>query len=366
LHLLGYPLDHPVLAKGLSWLAAAKSQPRQAPGMSRQAPVRQPPVLETTLAIEALADSGVAPDHDALAAAGRWLLLQRVEGPAGPGMAAGVEPSGWAFGRDGYPGLADTARVLLALSRIKLPGLTGKPAIHNASRWLTSMQSRDGSWSGSSIVTAHVVRALAAHPDSDVRAIRHGVVWLLRQQQPAGSWPGRDGTGDLAVTAAVLHALIAAGVLPTKPAVRSAVTWLLLRQHADSAWAWVTDSPRPQTQATACALAALVAVGGDETRDAVDRAADWLVRAQEADGGWRDETIHSGNNGNGRRLGDFGQADQGDAVGRSFPRRSPRRRGALLPGLFLPLAALGRYLAARTVDVADADNSVQAAEVPAG
>ena len=366
LHLLGYPLDHPVLAKGLSWLDAAKSQPRQAPGLPRQAPVRQPAVLETTLAIEALANSGVAPDHDALAAAGRWLLLQRIEGPAGPGVAAGVEPSGWTFGRDGYPGQADTARVLLALSRIKLPGLTDKPATRNAIRWLTSMQGRDGSWSGSPTVTAHIVRALATHGGPDLHTIRHGVVWLLRQQQPSGSWPGRDGHGDLAVTAAVLHALIAAGVLPTKPSVRSAVAWLLNRQNADAGFAWVASSPGSQTQATACALAALLAAGGDETRDASDRAADWLVKAQQADGGWRDEMVHGGYGHIGRRHGDSGEADQGGAAGRPGARRSPRRRGALLPGLFLPLAALGRYVATRGVDVTAAGNKVQAAGVPIG
>jgi squalene-hopene/tetraprenyl-beta-curcumene cyclase len=140
LHLLGYPLDHPVLAKGLSWLRGATAQPRHAAGSPRQAAVRQPRVLDTALAVEALADSGLAPDHPALAAAGNWLLLQRIEGPAdGPGVAAGPEPSGWSFGRDGYPVVADTARVLLALGRVKLPGLTGKPAIRNAIRWLTGM-----------------------------------------------------------------------------------------------------------------------------------------------------------------------------------------------------------------------------------
>jgi len=342
LHLLGYPLDHPVLAKGLSWLAAATSQPRQAPGSRRSAPTRQPPVLETTLAIEALADSGAAADHAALVTAGRWLLLQRIEGPAGPGVAAGVEPSGWSFGQDGYPVLADTARVLLALSRVSMPGLTSEPATRNATRWLLSMQGRDGSWSGSPVVTAHVVRALVTHRSSDVRTIRRAVVWLLRQQQPAGSWPGPDGDGDLMATAAVLHALIAAGVLPAKAPVRSAVAWLLGRQNEDGGWAWVAHAPRPQAQATACALTALLAAGGAAVGagDAVDRAADWLVRAQQPDGGWRDETIRAG-------------------------RSARRRRGPLLPGLLMPLAAVGRYVVADH-DSAAGDNSAAGDDSSAG
>jgi squalene-hopene/tetraprenyl-beta-curcumene cyclase len=345
LHLLGYPLDHPVLAKGLSWLTAATSRPRQAPGSPRLAPMRQPPVLETTLAIEALADAGVAPDHATLVAAGRWLLLQRIEGPAGPGVAAGVEPSGWSFGRDGYPVLADTARALLALGRVRLPGLTGDPAARNATRWLISMQGRDGSWSGSALATAYVVRALATHCPSDVRTIRRGVVWLLRQQQQPGSWPGPDGDGDLTVTAAVAHALIAAGVVPAKAPVRSAVAWLVGRQNVDGGWAWVQPAPRSQAQATACALAALLAAGGAAagagTGDAIDRAADWLARAQQPDGGWRDETIRGG-------------------------RSAARRRGPLLPGLLMPLAALGRYVAIGDGDAAAAADNVQPAELPVG
>ncbi|HSR85652.1 MAG TPA: prenyltransferase/squalene oxidase repeat-containing protein [Streptosporangiaceae bacterium] len=358
LHLLGYPLDHPVVASGLSWLAAtvqpwpAAGSPRQAP--VRRPPVRQPPVLETTLTVEALADSGFAPDHAGLVAAGRWLLLQRIEGPAsGPGVATGVEPSGWSFGRAGYPVVTDTARVLVALSRVRLPGLTGKPAIGNAIRWLRSMQARDGSWSGSPAVTAHVVRALATHGSRDARALRRGVVWLLRQQQPAGSWPGPDGDGDLAVTAAVLRALIAAGVLPAKPPVKSAIGWLLRERNADFGWSWARGSAGSQAQPTACALAALLGAGGPAAATAIDMAVDWLAHAQQPDGGWRDEVVHA------------------SAAPRSGGRSSARGRGPLVPGLLLPLAALGRYVAAGDLAAADAiappgTDAVGASGLPVG
>jgi len=318
LHLLGYPLHHPVLAKGLSWLSAVTAQPRQTSG---PAAARQPPVRETTLAIEALADSGVAADNAALVAAASWLLLQRIEGPAhGPGPAAGPEPSGWSFGRDGYPSAADTARVLVALSRVRLPGLTGRPAIRNAIRWLTGLQSRDGSWSGSATVTALVVQALATHGGSQPRAIRRGVVWLLRQQRPDGSWAGPDTGSDLVATTAVLPALIAAGVLAAKTPVRSAVDWLLGQQNADTGWASTRQSAASDEQATARAVAALLTAGGPQSAGAIDLGAGWLVRAQQADGG--------------------GTGD------RPRGRSTPRRRGTLVPGLLLPLGALGRFVAA--------------------
>ncbi len=364
LHLLGYPLDHPVLAKGLSWLRAATVQPRQ-PGSTQTTTVRQPPVLDTTLAIEALADAGLAADNVALVAAGSWLVLQRIEGPAnGPSPAAGPEPSGWSFGRDGYPVVTDTARVLLALSRVKLPGLTGRPAIRHAIRWLTGMQGRDGSWSSSAWETALVVRALATHGGPELRAIRRGVVWLLREQRPDGSWVGADGTSDLAATTAVLPALIVAGVLPVKPVIRSAVRWLLGQQNLDGGWALHARRAGSDAQATARAVAVLLAAGGAETVAAVNFGADWLVRAQQADGGWRDESGQGASGRSGREGRRRAAAETSGAAGRPGARNSSRRRGALVPGLLLPLGALGRYVtASHTGAAADADAAADAVAV---
>jgi squalene-hopene/tetraprenyl-beta-curcumene cyclase len=339
LYLLGYPLDHPVLAKGLSWLSSVTAQPRQTAGSAVAAAARQPPVLETTLAVEALADSGAAADNAALVAAASWLLLQRIEGPAhGPGPTAGPGPSGWSFGRDGYPVAADTARVLVALSRVRLPGLTGRPAIRNAVRWLIGIQSRDGSWSGSPTVTAHAVRALATQGGAQPRAIRRGVVWLLRQQRPDGSWAGQDVDSDLVATTAVLPALIAAGVLTAKPPIRLAIGWLLGQQNSDAGWAPGRRPEASDAQATARAVAALLTAGGPESVDAIDRGAGWLVRAQQADGG--------------------------SAGDRPRGRSASRRRGTLVPGLLLPLSALGRFVAASPNE--DAAGAVRGGALHAG
>jgi squalene-hopene/tetraprenyl-beta-curcumene cyclase len=374
LHLLGYPLDHPVLAKGLSWLDEATAQSRLAAGSPRPEAVRPALVLDTTLAIEALADSSVAANHAALVAAAGWLLLQRIEGPADRGgVASGPEPAGWSFGRDGYPVVADTARVLLALTRVELPGRTGRPAVRNAIRWLTGMQSRDGSWSASVVVTAHVVRALATHGAPDSRVLRRGVVWLLRHQLPDGSWADAHGpvtggpvtggpvTGDLGVTATVLPALLVAGVLPGKPPIRAAVDWVLSQQNLDAGWASGARAGGSEAAATARAVTALLAAGGAETIDSVDLAADWLVRAQQPDGGWSDEPARKHGSG---RMGDAHGGDRANASGRPngrpSGRSSPRRRGPLVPGLLLPLGALGQYVAA---GVADEDENDEATAV---
>jgi len=315
--------------------------------------MRQPPVRDTSLTVVALADAGLPPGHPAMIAAGNWLLAQRITGPPeGTGTLPGAAVSGWSFGRDGYPVTADTAEVLIALSRTELSAMTGEPAITDAIRWLNRTQRRDGSWGRSAVTTALVVEALATHSPPDARGLRRGLVWLLRAQLADGSWPGRHGAAELTATTEVLAALLAAGVVPGKPVIRLALDWLLSRQNPDGGWPSEPAPPArddrealsqplplvpgPQSDAagTARAVAALLAVGcvanaGVGAAGAVDAGADWLMHAQRADGGW---------------------SDRADPAARSAGRNSARRRGSLLPGILLPLAALGQYAACRSAD----------------
>ncbi len=154
--------------------------------------------------------------------------------------------------------------------------------------------------------------------------MRRGVVFLLRAQRANGSWPGGPGESDLYATATVLPALLAAGVLPGKPAVIEAAQWLAGRQNLDAGWASGPDQPvgrdrRAPSDApgTARALTALLAAGCPGLADPVDLGVDWLMRGQQADGGWSERP-----------------------VGRS----APRNRGNIVPGLLLPLSALGQYV----------------------
>jgi squalene-hopene/tetraprenyl-beta-curcumene cyclase len=363
LHALGYSLAHPVLSDGLSWLDSATTRARRPGGQEARAAERgpaerMPPVRDTALAVRALADAGLPASHPALVAAGSWLLAQRIEGAADPTVPwPGAVTSGWSFGRDGYPVAADTAEVLLALSRINLAGLTGKPAITHAIRWLTDVRCRDGSWGHSATATALVVQALATHGAPDAAALRSGVVWLLRAQLPDGSWPGPNGGPDLTATTVVLTALLVAGVLPGKPAVSNAVRWLLARQNPDAGWSAAGASSKAQHSAssdpsgTARAVAVLVAVGGEITtaaeitaaggiKGAVERGAGWLVSAQHADGGWSDG---AGTDRAGSGMSSGGVRGERGPVPAS--RYAQRRRGSLMPGLLLPLGALGQFVA---------------------
>jgi len=271
-----------------------------------------PPVAQTALTVDALRAAGLAANHPSIAAAARWLLGCRIEAPAfGAGARAEVAPSGWSFCPDGYPRPGDTALVLSALSGV---ASAGSPVIAAATRWLAATQDRDGGWGGSAAGTGYCVRALATSGADDpavARAIRRGVVWLLRAQRPAGAWPGRAGASDLLATSVVLPALRTAGVRAGKPCMTGGAGWLLGQQNADGGWHLGGVASAPGTgdsdeAGTSLALTALLAAGGSWPGGGMAAAASWLARAQAADGSWA------------------GSPD----------------------GIVLPLAALGRYVTA--------------------
>jgi squalene-hopene/tetraprenyl-beta-curcumene cyclase len=143
-------------------------------------------------------------------------------------------------------------------------------------------------------VTAHIVEAFAAEGQADSAAVRRGVIWLLKNQEPDGSWFGRWGANYIYGTGAVVPALIAAGVKPSKPVIRRAVAWLEEHQNPDGGWGEDLRSYDDPAQAgrgtstasqTAWALLALLAAG-EEHGAAVGRGIGWLARTQRTDGSW--------------------------------------------------------------------------------
>ncbi len=159
-----------------------------------------------------------------------------------------LAPGGWAFefDNDGYPDVDDTAEVVLALRRAARRRCAEPP---RAGRRLADRHAVPRRRLGrvrrrqhqrlvtklpfcdfgevidppSADVTAHTIEALAAVGLGQSRPVRRGVAWLLRAQEQDGSWFGRWGANYVYGTGAVVPALIAAGVLPDKPAIRRAV-----------------------------------------------------------------------------------------------------------------------------------------------
>jgi squalene-hopene/tetraprenyl-beta-curcumene cyclase len=279
----------------------------------------QSPVWDTGLAVLALRDSGLGPEHPALVRAADWLLQEEVTVAGDWAVRTPeLEPGGWAFEfeNDLYPDVDDTAVVALALRRCH----RGRDAVDRGLAWTAGMQSRSGGWGAfdvdneaywlyklpfcdfgkvtdepSADVTAHALEALAPEAGFDDE-VRSGLDWLLREQEADGSWFGRWGVNHVYGTGAALPALEAVGIEPGHPAFRRAVAWLDsvqnedggfgedIRSYADRAWRGRGTSTPSQT-----AWALLAYVAADEAgSQAARRAAEWLCRTQQANGDWEE------------------------------------------------------------------------------
>jgi squalene-hopene/tetraprenyl-beta-curcumene cyclase len=376
LNLLGYRLEHPVLRRGLAGLDRFTVTEDTPDGPVRRLEACQSPVWDTVLAMVALGDTGLPAGHPALTAAASWVVAEETPGPGDwqvqrPDLA----PGGWAFefDNDGYPDTDDVAVALLALRQAQLPSPGGSArtartagtaadaaaptprTVRRALSWLTGMQSSDGGWGAfdadntrqlvtklpfcdfgavidppSADVTAHVVEALSAYGMGGTTAVRRGVTWLLRAQEPDGSWFGRWGANYVYGTGAVLPALTAAGVKRGKPAIRRAVAWLEARQNPDGGWGEDLrsyDDPALAGQGettpsqTAWALIGLLsALAPGERSKAVEAGVRWLVQHQTSDGTW----------------------DEPQFTGTGFP--GDFYINYHLYRLIFPVMALGRYL----------------------
>ena len=152
LHLLGYPLDHPVLRAAVDGLEGFLVREVDDAGLPvRRLEACQSPVWDTALAVIGLLDAGVPADDPAVSRAVDWLLGEevRVRGDWSV-RRPDLEPGGWAFefANDLYPDIDDTAEVVIALQRV----LGARPerdaeirqAIARGVRWVTGMQTGTG------------------------------------------------------------------------------------------------------------------------------------------------------------------------------------------------------------------------------
>ncbi|MDL4817423.1 squalene--hopene cyclase [Actinomadura opuntiae] len=351
LSLLGYDLDHPVMKRGLAGLDRFTIRDEK----GRRLEACQSPVWDTVLAMNALSDAGAPAGDPALLRAARWVVGEEIRGPGDWSVRRpDLPPGGWAFEFDNdlYPDTDDTAEAILALRRSGLPEAEVRGPIDRAVRWMAGMASKDGGFAAfdadntrelctklpfcdfgavidppSADVTAHVVEALAKEGHAESPVAKRAVVWLLKAQEPDGSWFGRWGANHVYGTGSVVPALIAAGVRPGKPQIRRAVAWVEHHQNPDGGWgedlrsyddpSWIGRGESTASQ-TAWALLALLAAG--ERSPAVESGVRWLVEHQRPDGTW----------------------DEPQFTGTGFP--GDFYINYHLYRLVFPISALGRYL----------------------
>ncbi|HEV2194985.1 MAG TPA: squalene--hopene cyclase [Candidatus Acidoferrum sp.] len=281
------------------------------------------PVWDTCIAMVALEEAGLPPDHPALVKAADWILSKQVVGPGDWQVKnKDADPGGWAFEfrNDFYPDVDDTAFVLMALQRVKYPDTARmEAAMRRGIQWLLSMQNHDGGWGAfdrdndrkflcnipfadhnamidpsTADVTARVVECLgrygwpAEHP-----VIQRAVKFLLQDQCEDGSWFGRWGVNYIYGTSGVLRALETVS-LATREFCKCAVNWLRSVQKVDGSFGESLlsyDVPATKGQGTSTAsqtawgLIGLLASAGTED-PGVAKALAYLVHRQQDDGSW--------------------------------------------------------------------------------
>ena len=379
LHLRGYPMDHPVLARALAGFDTFEVRE----GDMRWLECCQSPVWDTALAVVALGDAGVAPDHPAMLRAGEWLLDEEVRVTGDWSVRRpDLPPGGWAFEfeNDNYPDIDDTAEVALALTKVASEKSSTDAALLRAIVWTEGMQSSDGGYAAfdvdntrklcehlpfcdfgevidppSADVTAHAIEMLchlrdrfgdaedtedAADTAPNEAALDRAVRWLLQNQEADGSWFGRWGSNYIYGTGAAVPALIAAGIDPEDRCIQRATAWLCAMQNPDGGWGEDMRSYTDLSQKakgvstasqTAWALLALIAAGNFS--EVTVRGVAWLSDTQREDGTW----------------------DEPWFTGTGFP-------GDFLINYHLyrdvfPVTALGRYVTATAEEIADFSQS---------
>ena len=282
------------------------------------------PVWDTAIAAYAIAHS--RPDDSCLARAADWLVAREIRRKGDWSVKRpDTAPSGWAFeyANDFYPDIDDTAMVMLALAGARSKDTRAQQACHKRSvDWLLAMQSSDGGWAAFDAdnnwtflshvpfadhnamldptcpdITGRVLEALSAHGlDRSHAAIQRGIDFLIRNQQPDGSWYGRWGVAYIYGTCFALRGMAAAGEDDREAHVLRGGEWLRSVQNADGGWGESCASydngiftPGPSTPSqTAWAILGLIA-GGDSSSLSVRHGIEYLLETQCLAGDWEEE-----------------------------------------------------------------------------
>lgn len=260
------------------------------------------PVWDTALTLRALAASGLAGDHPAIAKAVRWLLDMQIHRPGDWCAKVQAEPGGWCFeyANDFYPDVDDTAMVMMALQgQFAAAPADSPPPEQNLvaeRRGASPAASRDRGCAAISDPSESLGRTTAA--------IERARRWLLAMQNRDGGWGAFDRDNDREflcyvpfadhnamidpstpdIAARVLEALGALGHRSGHAAVDRALAYLRRTQEADGSWfgRWGVN----YIYGTWQVLSGLAAVGVPLDDPMIVAGANWLVSHQQPSGAW--------------------------------------------------------------------------------
>jgi len=337
LRCLGYSDDDPQFIRAMDefeklGIDCPNGEPTYPTPTFRMQPCK-PPVWDTAQAICALGEAGVSKKDPRMLQAVDWLLSKEIRQKGDWAVKVpNVEPGGWCFefNNEFYPDVDDTAQVLMAMKCVDNPRDRYQHEVcERAVNWLMAMQCKGGGWASfdkdntkmifqyipfadhnamldppTVDITGRILEMLASYGYTrrDKR-VEQAIQFVLKEQEPDGSWFGRWGVNYLYGTFLVLRGLEAMGVWNHEPQIQQATEWIRMVQNADGGWGETCgtyDDPATRGEGastasqTAWALLALLA-GGDTRSDSVAKGVRWLTAHQHSDGSWNE--LADGRNG---------------------------------------------------------------------
>lgn len=320
LYCAGLKPDDPIMVKGLEGIdrfcIETEDELHVQPCVS--------PVWDTGLTMIALRDAGLPEDHPALVKACEWLISKQILRPGDWAIKNKKgEPGGWAFEfyNDWYPDVDDTAVIIMAMDRVKIPDEGKRRAsMERATRWVLSMQCKTGGWAAFDIdndldllnkipygdlkamidpstadLTGRVLEMLGRTGyRADKEIVARAIEYLRKEQEHEGCWFGRWGVNYIYGTSIVINGLVASGIDPRDAFVMSGVQWLNSIQNEDGGWGETCASyvdrnlmgqGKSTPSQTAWAILGLIA-GGEGRSEAARRGIEYLVKTQNPDGSW--------------------------------------------------------------------------------
>lgn len=301
---LGFDDDSPEVCRQLSELERLSIREGET---VRLQPCKSP-VWDTAIAVMALREAGLSPEHRSMKKASKWLLSKEVRHVGDWSVRTrGIEPTGWFFEYENrfYPDIDDTIMVSMALNRL-LPGSAeGSWGLHFLHESPLDPSNGDVSalLQGSSEDLIDALSRIDTMKNT-VNALRRSIRWVTAMQNRDGGWGAFDVNNDRElftrvpfadhnamidpstpdITGRVLEMYGRLGVSRKHPAVERALDFLWKTQETDGSWIgrWGVN----YLYGTWQVLVGLNAVGVSQFDHRVENASDWLKKTQQTCGGW--------------------------------------------------------------------------------